>query len=166
MFDAKISCLLRYTTKLKAVWNFHTAFLLSFRVRLLRTDSFLNWHAERDFSGATRLSRHKWLTHVGKNSMLYCFLPLALPPCSNPFLHIKIIRNPQMQIPYYWHAERDFSSATRLSRHKWLTHVGKNSPPDCFLPQIFRFAPSLFESLSIQKNNTKPTKADFALLAR
>ena len=104
--------------------------------------------------------------HVSENNHLGCFLPLALPPCSNPFLHIKIIRNPQMQIPYYWHAERDFSSATRLSRHKWLTHVGKNSPPDCFLPQIFRFAPSLFESLSIQKNNTKPTKADFALLAR
>ena len=56
---------------------------------------------------------------------------------------------------FFYHAERDFSSASRLSRHKWLTHIGKNSPPDCFLPQIYRFAPSLFESLYLYKKTIR-----------
>ena len=34
----------------------------------------------------------------------------------------------------------------RLRVASLLDHVGKNSPPDCFLPQT-SFAPSLFESL-------------------
>ena len=36
-----------------------------------------------------------------------CFLPLTLPPCPNPFLNKKTIRNPLLWISYCWHAERD-----------------------------------------------------------
>ena len=42
----------------------------------------------------------------------------------------------------------------RLRVASLLDHVGKNSPPDCFLPQTTS-APSLFESLFIYFANAK-----------
>ena len=43
-----------------------------------------------------------------------------------------------------------------------LDHVGKNSPPDCFLPQTVS-APSLFESLFFAKAKSRPCDLLFVL---
>ncbi len=72
---------------------------------------------------------------------------MATPDCtiggciikgSNPNSIHKIKReSAKKQTLFYWHAGRDFFSALPcLSPRFARCHVGKNSPLDCFLPQI------------------------------
>ena len=90
------------------------------------------------------------LDPVGKNSPPDCFLPQTslLPPCSNPLFVLPMQKAGLATCFSFWRRVRDFFRRTpvHLRVASLLDHVGKNSPPDCFLPQTAS-APSLFESL-------------------
>ena len=97
-----------------------------------------------------RLRVASLLDHVGKNSPPDCFLPQTslLPPCSNPSFCFANAKSRPCDLLFVLAESKGFFRCTpvRLRVASLLDHVGKNSPPDCFLPQTAS-APSLFESL-------------------
>ena len=61
---------------------------------------------------------------------------------------------------FFWLRNRDFPGATAPVAspiNRLVVHVGKNSPPDCFLPKSYGFLPPGSNPYNLNQNKRKST---------